>query len=91
MSEWTKDPDETLDFAIDWSDVLTADSDTIASAVWTLPAGFTKVSQAEASSRTTIWISGGNLSARPYRVLCRMTTVGGRIYDRSASISVISK
>lgn len=82
-----KDPDDVLDYAIDWSDVLAADGDTIASVAWTFPAGLTKTSEAIDGAQTVAWISGGQDGSR-YSVGCRMTTAGGRIYDRTISLSV---
>lgn len=90
MSWEPKDPDEVLDYEIDWSDVLAADGDTIQSVVWTLPSisGLTKVSQDESAGVARIWLSGGNLRAKPWDVACRMVTAGGRTYDRTAPLYV---
>lgn len=82
-----KDPDDVLDYSIDWSAVLEADGDTISGVVWTFPDGLTKQSDSVEGSATFAWISGGADGAR-YSVGCRITTAGGRIYDRTMSISV---
>lgn len=92
MLQWpAKDPDETLDYAIDWSAVLAVDNDVISSVTWTLPAGFTKVSQAQASGVATVWIAGGALSSTLYDIQCRMVTVAGRTYDRTVKLAVIRR
>lgn len=89
MLQWpAKDPDETLDYAIDWSAVLALDSDTISTVTWTLPAGFTLASQSHAAGVATVWISGGSPSALPYDIACRVVTAAGRTYDRTAKLPV---
>lgn len=87
-----KDPDDVLDFSIDWSEVLESDGlvgtpDTIATVTWTLPAGITKGSQAEALGIATVWISGGTIGSK-YDVHCRMVSAGGRTYDRTVTLPV---
>ncbi|MCW5623912.1 MAG: hypothetical protein KIT73_04235 [Burkholderiales bacterium] len=88
-----KDPDATLDYHMAWSRLL--DGDTISTAMWTVPAGLTKVSQSvnvspvvvdrvthPAGSVATVWLSGGTAGAE-YAVTCRVVTVGGRTDERS--------
>lgn len=88
MNLWPpKDPDDVLDYSIDWSAVLAQDADTIATIVWTVPAPLAKVSQAEAGSVAVVWISGGVDGTR-YPIGCRLTTVGGRTYDRTFDLLV---
>lgn len=88
MISWpAKDPDDVLDYSIDFSAILEADVDTIASVVWTFPAGLTKDSQGEDAGVAVVWISGGTAGTR-YEIGCRLTTVGGRVYDRTAELSV---
>lgn len=88
MIPWPpKDPDDVLDYSIDFSAILAADADTIGSVVWTFPAGITKDSQGEDAGVVVVWISGGTAGER-YEIGCRLTTVGGRVYDRTAEISV---
>jgi hypothetical protein len=91
MRQWpTKDPDETLDYSIDWSQVLAADDDTIDSVVWTIPVGLTKISQQEANGVATVWLSGGTQRLGGYVIACRLETTGGRTYDRSVRLAVSS-
>lgn len=86
--QWSpKDPDDVLDYSIDWSDVLAADGDTIAGVAWTFPAGISKQSESVEGSATFVWISGGQDGSR-YAIGCRVTTAGGRIYDRTIALSV---
>lgn len=86
--DWpAKDPDDVLDYPIDWSDVLALDEDTISTVTWTFPAGITKVSQTEDDTVAVAWISGGTDGVR-YSIGCRIQTAGGRIYDRTFELSV---
>lgn len=80
---WIHDPEAVLDYAVDWSDWLGAD--TIASATWTVPTGLTKASQAETTTKSTAWISGGT-AGTTYSVECRITTVGGRTDERTITL-----
>lgn len=81
-----KDPDATIQYGFDWSDWLDT-GDTVASAVWTIPAGITKVSQAETDTTTTVVISGGTLG-QIYTVICHVVTVAGLSDDRDFTILV---
>lgn len=82
-----KDPQDVLDYPVDWADVLALDGDTIQGVVWTFPAGLSKQSEAINGTRSVVWISGGT-DGEAYEIGCRMTTGGGRIYDRTFSIVV---
>lgn len=81
-----KDPDATLDYGLDWSGWL-QDSETISTAVWTVPTGITKSSQQESSTETVIWLSGGTAGTN-YNLSCKITTSSGRIDERTMTIIV---
>lgn len=86
-----KDPDATLDYAIDWSDWL--DGDTIADSSWTASDGITIADDPAPSHTTTVatvWLSGGTLGGM-YDVTNRITTAAGRIADRTIVIRVVSQ
>lgn len=89
MLTWPpKDPDDVLDYSLDFSAVLDEDADTIDSVAWTIsPSGLTKDSQSEAAGIATVWLSGGAAATR-YTIGCRLVTAGGRTYDRTVSLSV---
>ncbi len=82
---FTKDPNAVLDYSVDWSRWL--DGDTIATSAWTVPAGLTKVSDANTTTKTTAWLSGGTAD-QSYTVTNRITTTGGRTEDRSFIVKV---
>lgn len=76
----TKDPNAVLDYSVDWSRWL--NGDTIATGVWMVPAGLTKVTDANTTTKTTAWLSGGTAD-QSYTVTNRITTTGGRTEDSS--------
>lgn len=80
-----KDPSAVLDYTIDWTDWLEAD--TISSSVWTVPTGLTKDSEATTTKKATVWLSGGT-QGRFYTVTNRVVTAGGRTDERSIVLVV---
>jgi hypothetical protein len=80
-----KDPNDVLDYTIDWSKFL--GSDTIATSIWIVPAGITKNSNSNTTTLATVWLSGGT-AGETYQVTNRITTAGGRTKDKSFSIYV---
>jgi len=79
---FVKDPDAVKDYGIDWDDWLNDVGDTISVSEWIVPQGLTAISNSKTTLGTTVWLSGGN-AGESYRVTNRITTVGGRIDDRS--------
>lgn len=90
IKTFIKDPDAVLDYSVDWSDWLEDDDDTISSVVWDVPTGLTLSSQSETDTVATVFLSGGTAATR-YNVGCRVTTVGGRVDDRTIEIRVQEK
>lgn len=83
-----KDPDEVLDFKINWLDWL--GEDTISSSTWTVPDGITEDSSTNDAATTTIWVSSGVLAA-DYDLTNRIVTAGGRTAERTMTILVRSR
>ena len=83
-----KDPDATLDYAVDWAPYL--DNDTIESVLWTVPAGLSLTAQSNDDTVATVWLSGGTVGIS-YEVVCRITTMAGRIDDRTISVLIVNK
>jgi len=82
---FVKDPSAVLDYRIDWSTWLGAD--TISIVTWVVPTGITKAAAANDASSATIWLSGGT-AGTTYEVTCRIVTAGGRTDDRTIGITV---
>lgn len=86
-----KDPDDTLDYGIDWEKWLTQVNDTIADSEWTVPDTITEevppVGQAPfTNTRTTIWLSGGEPGL--HSLTNTITTVGERVRSKTIIIRV---
>lgn len=87
--QWpNKDPDEVLDYTIDWTARLL--EDTIASSLWIVPVGLTVTTQSNTTTTTTVWLSGGTL-ATTYQVLNRIVTAGGRTMDQTVKLKIKTK
>jgi len=84
-----KDPDEVLDYKIDWSSRL-PEGDAIATSTWIVPAGITKDSDAHDDTSTTIWLSSGTIGTK-YAITNRVVTDDGRTMDQSVSITLRAK
>ena len=82
---FVKDPDDVLDYKINWATWL--DSDTLSSATWTVPSGITKDSQSNTTTTATIWLSSG-AAGQTYEITCRGVTAGGRTKDWTIGIRV---
>lgn len=83
-----KDPDEVLDYQVDWSARL--GTDTIATSTWIVPAGITKDSDDHTATTATIWLSSGVLGAT-YEIQNRITTVGLRTMDQTIKLKIKAK
>ncbi|MBN8987425.1 MAG: hypothetical protein J0H42_04215 [Rhizobiales bacterium] len=89
MPSWPrKDPDEVLDYAIDWSARL--DGDTIATSQFTLPPGIVANSSSNTTTTTTVWLSGGT-DGETYLIQNRITTAGGRTMDQTMKLKIKSR
>lgn len=87
-----KDPNEVLDYTLDWTSRLGVD--TIQTSNWSISAGSGLVIDSQSvdgtNKKTTVWLSGGteNIS---YTLLNRVVTAGGRTMDQSVKLKVKSK
>jgi hypothetical protein len=87
----SKDPDEVLDYKLDWlgtaSDPgpLYGLSDIISNSLWVLPSGISKESDTHDDGSTTIWLSGGS-AGETYQILNRITTADGRVFDQTVKL-----
>jgi hypothetical protein len=89
MLTWpNKDPDEVLDYQINWTSRL--DGDTISTSTWIIPDGIVGGDEDISGSTTILWLSGGTLGDR-YTITNRITTAGGRTMDQSVKITIRAK
>lgn len=72
MANFIKSPTANLDFAVDWSDWLSA-GETIASSTWASPDGLVIETTSYSDTQSVIWVSDGVINT-VYRVINTITT-----------------
>lgn len=82
---YQKDPGATLNYTVDWSAWLGAD--TIATSTFTVPSGITKDAESNTTTTATVKLSGGT-DGSDYSVVNRITTAGGLTDERTIQINV---
>jgi len=89
-----KDPNEVLDYEIDWAGSASVPGrtygDVITVSTWTVPAGLTKDSDSHSDLVCTIWLSGGT-AGENYELLNRIVTTGGRTHDQTVKLKCRNK
>lgn len=85
MLPFYKDPNETLDYQIDWTARLNTDK--ISSSTWIVPAGIQKTAETHIDTGTSVWLAGGT-TGESYTLVNRVNTLGGRIMDQSIKIKI---
>ena len=86
VAEVPKDPDEIVDYAFDYANLL--EGDTIASSVWETDTGDVVVdTDSETTTTTTARISGGTLGTKS-KVKNTVTTTSGQVLIRRLVIVV---
>ena len=85
MQQFVKDPQDVLDYQIDWSDWL--DTDTISTSAWVVQTGLTKDSSSNTTTTATVWLSGGT-NGNQYVLTNTITTANGRTVERSFIVKV---
>ena len=85
IATFTKDPDSTLDFQINWTSWLNNDDTIIDSVFVANSEGITIESSSFTDTITTVWVSGGDAGAT-YEITNSITTDMGRIDDRTIKI-----
>lgn len=93
-TRWSaKDPNEVLDYQVDWQDATTPTletGETISTSVFTVVSGTVTIdSQSNTTTVATVWLSGGT-DGEDCQLLNRVTTSAGRTYDQTVSIRIRS-
>lgn len=84
-----KDPDEILDYQVDWTKRL--DGDTIVTSTFIIDTGTVVIdSDSETTTVTTVFLSGGTL-AEENIITNRITTAGLRTMDQSVKLKIKAK
>ncbi|MCX5253661.1 hypothetical protein OOK27_05660 [Streptomyces canus] len=88
---YNKDPAARLDYTWGWTDWLAEITDTIDTATVAVPDGLTAVGDPVfTDTDVTQWIEGGTVD-EAYRVVCQITTAGGRIDERSIYLTISNR
>jgi hypothetical protein len=91
MSIHLKDPGATLDYSIDWGAQYLAEFEALATSDWSVvpdePGGVTVAGSSFEPSTSTVSAAGG-IAGHIYRVVNRISTVEGRVDERSITIRV---
>ena len=87
-----KDPDEVLDYTIDWkgtNDPVLTTSEVISTSVWTVPSGLTKDSDSKTNTTATVVLSGG-VAGTKYQIANKIVTDSSpaRTYERTVNLRV---
>jgi hypothetical protein len=88
-----KDPDDILDYSLDWSEQLTIDTDTIESYDVAVVEGTCEVlstpgkSPSFTDTLTLVWIGGGE-AGETCQIRNRIVTTEGRQYDHTRTIKI---
>lgn len=91
-----KGPNETVNYAMDWSDWLDTDrdgtvDDTISTVTWTLDTGLTEGLNTNTTTVATVSVSGGKVGG-VYKATCQITTVtNGETFERFGEIHVVNQ
>lgn len=85
----SKDPDSTVDYTFDWTDWLGTDTILSATTIPDIASGVTVVGVPTwtGGKAVTCWLTGGTLGTTA-RVVCRITTTGGRTEDRTLALAI---
>lgn len=90
MAAWPdKDPNDKLDYTVDWSAALT-EADNIVASEWTVPEDFTATNISFDDTKTIVWLAGG-IDGKKYTLTNKVTTFAGRVIERSILIKVKSR
>jgi len=82
-----KDPQETIDYAFDWSDFL-ATGETISASSWTSSSTSLALGTVAATTDTTAAFVSGGVNGDVYRLTNKITTNQTRIAERSVIVRV---
>ncbi len=87
-----KDPDEVLDYTIDWKTDRLDEGDTLSSSEWFIEGddeALVKDSDQvyAVTGKTVIWLHGGT-EGKAYTVTNRVTTISQRTFDQSVTLKI---
>jgi hypothetical protein len=87
MAVKLKDPQESIDYAIDWSDFMAA-SETISASSWSVTSTALSIGTVAATTLITAAFVSGGVNGDVYRLTNKITTNQTRVAERSVIIRV---
>ena len=88
IGAYTKQPGDTLDYDIDYTQWLPAGDEVIAASAASSPSGLTLVSVSEGvPDIVKVWVSGGTSGVR-YKITITTTTKGSRVKEDEFLLTV---
>lgn len=87
LGKFVKQPNETLDYDVDYSDWFATRSDTPLSVATTVTTGITHVSSTIVGETVKVILSGGT-SGTDYQITVRLTTAGGLVKEADFIVKV---
>ena len=88
LKTFVKDPDETLNYTLDWN--LWLNGDTISSSAWAVDSGITNSSVTNTTTQATIFLAGGT-AGTSYTATNTITTAAGLTAEQSIEVTIASK
>lgn len=88
ITQFEKDPDSTLDYSVDWSEVFPDDPITAASA--DVPEGLVLENETSTDTSHVFRLSGGTAGQR-YLVTSRVDTTSGQHDERTVEVVVVQR
>ena len=86
--EHPKDPEEYLDYEVDWTGLL--NGDVITSSTWFVPVGVIGDNESFNDTSTVIWLSGGT-AGQNYALINTIHTAEGRIREQTCTLRCRTK
>lgn len=87
----TKDPSARLDYTWDWRPWLAAINDTVSTATVFVPEGLTAVDATVIDDGlVTRRVEGGTVG-ETYKMVCRITTTGGLIDEKTIHLTILNQ
>lgn len=77
MASYKQDPDDLLDYQLDWTSFLNAGETISSQTVTSSDPAFVVSNVSETSGIITYWVTGG-VDGENYKVTCHVTTSAGR-------------
>lgn len=83
----SKDPDAELDYTFDWTPFLAKLNDSIGSVSYVLSDDLVQTRMTHTETQARSYVSGGVLGTVA-SITCRITTVAGRVDDRTINLKI---